>query len=115
MVSASTGSRPPTVEIKVKDSDPVLAYTTADKVAEEFIDYVVELRLAEIGRLQTAAVAQGLSNVPGLISAQYGLIDSLTILEPPPFRQPRSSLASDRAPSWASCWDSWPPWAERCC
>ena len=81
MVSASTGSRPPTVEIKVKDSDPVLAYTTADKVAEEFIDYVVELRLAEIGRLQTAAVAQGLSNVPGLISAQYGLIDSLTILD----------------------------------
>lgn len=82
MISATTASNPPVVEIKAKDSDPVLAARTADIVAREFIDYVVEQRLAEIARLQSAAAAQGIINVQNLVAAQFTAVDSLAILEP---------------------------------
>ena len=73
---------PPGLEIKVRDSDPELAAATADIVAREFIDYVIEQRLAEIARLQAAAAAQGLSNVQDLVAAQFTVVDSLSLLEP---------------------------------
>jgi len=82
MLAARTTSQPPTLVINVKDGDPNVASATADKVAQTFINYVIELRLAEIARLQVAAAAQGLSNVQDLVSAQFGLMDSLTVLEP---------------------------------
>lgn len=82
MVSARAGSNPPVLEIGVRDSDPVVAANTATVVADEFIDYVVEQRLAEIARLQSAAAAQGLSNVQDLVAAQFTVVDALSILEP---------------------------------
>ena len=82
MLSAVTGSSPPTLLLKVKHSDPNLATSIADRVSEMFISYVIELRLGEIARLQTAAAAQGLSDVQNLVSAQFGVMDGLSILEP---------------------------------
>jgi non-specific protein-tyrosine kinase len=82
MLAAFTGSDPVTLVINVKHGDPNLASATADKVADTLTNYVIELRLAEIARLQAAAAAQGLSNVQSLVSAQFGLMDSLTVLEP---------------------------------
>ena len=60
----------------------LLVGATADVVAREFIDYVIEQRLAEIARLQAAAAAQGITNVQDLVAAQFTLVDSLLLLEP---------------------------------
>ena len=51
-------------------------------VAEQFVDYAIELRLAEIARLQSAAAAQGIAKVEGLVAAQFDAVDSLSLLEP---------------------------------
>ena len=82
MVSVTTSDKPPTVTIKVRHGDPQLAATTANVLANEFIDYVIQQRLVEISNLQTAAASQGLTNVQDLVSAQAALIDSITVLEP---------------------------------
>ena len=82
MIAATTGSNPPTLDIRARSSNPELAATVASVVAREFIDFVVEQRLAEIARLQAAAATQGISNVPDLIAAQFTIIDSLSVLEP---------------------------------
>ena len=68
--------------ISVRSTDPKLAQDTANIVAVEFIDYVIEERLVEIANLQAAAAAQGLTNVQDLVAAQSALIDSITLLEP---------------------------------
>ena len=88
MISSNTEATPPAVEVIVKHSDPGLAAATAQVLAEQFINYAVEQRLAEIARLQTAAAAQGLTNVESLVSAQFTAVDSLSLLEPvrPPGR-----------------------------
>ena len=82
MVSATTSAKPPTVTIQVRHGDPQLAATTANVLANEFIEYVIQQRLVEISNLQTAAASQGLTNVQDLVSAQAALIDSITVLEP---------------------------------
>ena len=82
MVSSGTGKSPPTVEIIVTNSDPGLARDAADLMAVGFIEFMVVQRLAEIARIQAAAAAQGLPNVQDLVSAQYTVIDSLSLLEP---------------------------------
>ena len=82
MVSSVTSDKPPTVTVKVRHGDPQLAAATANILANEFIEYVIQQRLVEISNLQTAAAAQGLTNVQDLVSAQAALIDSITVLEP---------------------------------
>ena len=59
-----------------------MAAQAAQLVAEEFVDYAIEQRLAEIARLQAAAAAQGVTNVEALVAAQFTAVDSLSILEP---------------------------------
>lgn len=82
MVSSSTDRQPPTVDVKVQHTDPRFAYETANMLGAEFIEYVLELRLTEIAKLQAAAASQGLVNVQDMVSGQFGLIDSLSVLEP---------------------------------
>ena len=82
MISANTETSPPAIDVRVKHSDPGLAAATAQVLAEQFIDYAIEQRLAEIARLQIAAAAQGISNVDSLVSAQFTAVDSLSLLEP---------------------------------
>lgn len=82
MISAGTGSNPPVVEILVSHGTSEVAANTASLVAQEFIDYVVEQRLAEIARLQSAAAAQGIINAQDFVTAQLSAIDSLSLLEP---------------------------------
>lgn len=81
-ISASTSTNPPVVEIVVSDRNSGAAATTANVVAQEFIDYIVEQRLAEIARLQSQAAAQGIVNVQDLVSAQLAAVNSLSLLEP---------------------------------
>ncbi len=82
MIAATPDSNPPVVEIAVRHTNPVMAATIADVVAHEFIDYVIEQRLAEIARLQSAATAQGIINVQELVAAQLSAVDGLYLLEP---------------------------------
>jgi non-specific protein-tyrosine kinase len=82
MLRTSTGDRPPTVDVGVRHSDPELTHTAANIIANEFIGYVIEQRLADIANVQAAAAAQGLINVQGLVNAQASLIDSVVMLEP---------------------------------
>lgn len=88
MISASRSNEPPILEIRARNNDPRVAAQVAELVAVNFIDYVIEQRLAEIARLQSAAAAQGIVNVQELVSAQLTAVDSLTLLEPvsPPDR-----------------------------
>ena len=89
-VSASRDSNPPTLIIKVRHRDPVSAAMSAQVVAEEFIDYVIERRLGEIARRQTIAAAQGVANIADLTAAQFVALDSLSLLDPevPPPGEP---------------------------
>ena len=57
MVSSSTDRQPPTVDVKVQHTDPRFAYETANMLGAEFIEYVLELRLTEIAKLQAAAAS----------------------------------------------------------
>ena len=91
MVSADTGTSPPVIEIRVRHSDPDVAATTAQTVADEFIVYAVEQRLAEIARLQSAAAAQGIENVQDLVAAQFTAVDSLSFWNPSPLQSRQSS------------------------
>ena len=79
-VSTKVGRNPPALEVMVRDRDPALAANSAEIIALEFIDHVVELRLSEIARLQAAAAAQGI--LASLAPTQLVLIDSLSLLEP---------------------------------
>lgn len=81
-ISASVGSGPPTLNISVRNKNAQVAAATTDIVAREFIDYVIEQRLAEIARVQVAAAAQGIANVQDLVAAQFMVLDSLILLEP---------------------------------
>ncbi len=82
MVSASTASNPPVLEVQVRHRDPVVAATTAQVVAEEFIGYAIEQRLVEFARWRSAAASQGIADIQGLVTAQLAAIDSLSLLEP---------------------------------
>ena len=82
MISASTESNPPVINIRARHMDPVLAASGAQVIAEEFIDYAIELQLAEIARLQRVATAQGITNVQEISAAQFAAVDSLSLLEP---------------------------------
>jgi capsular exopolysaccharide synthesis family protein len=80
-ISATMENTPPAIDIRVKHSEPTMAAAITQIVAEEFIDYTFEKRLAEIARLQAAAAAQGIRNVQDLTAAQFTAIDSLSLLE----------------------------------
>ena len=81
-ISASSAGTPPLIEIRARNRSPEVASVTAQVVAEEFIDYTIERRLAEIARIQVAAAAQGLATTEVLVSAQLGALDTLSLLEP---------------------------------
>jgi non-specific protein-tyrosine kinase len=51
-------------------------------LATEFITYVINQRLIEVANFQAAASAQGLANPQNQLASQFGLLDSLTVLEP---------------------------------
>jgi len=80
-ISAHSERNPPILEIRAIDKDAEIAARTVDIVAREFIDYVIEQRLAEIARVQAAAATQGLGT-QNLVAAQLQLVDSLILLEP---------------------------------
>lgn len=80
-VSASVGRSPPLLNVRARASDRGLARETAQAVAEEFIDYAIDLRLAEIARVQSVAAAQGFTNLQNVTSAQVAAVDSLQLLE----------------------------------
>ena len=82
MISVRIDNDPPLLEIKARDSNAESAAIIADFLAGDFVDYVIEQRLAEIGRLQAAATAQGLANIEDLVAPQFAVIDSLSLLEP---------------------------------
>ena len=82
LVSAETDSNPPVINLKVKYTDPAYAAITAQIVADQFIVYIVEQRLADIARLQSAARAQGITDIQDLVSAQLTAVDSLSLLDP---------------------------------
>ena len=67
-ISASADQNPPILKINARHSDPEVAASVAQLVAEEFIIYTIEQRLGEIARLQTAAAAQGITNVENLLA-----------------------------------------------
>jgi len=89
-ISAHVESAPPVLIIRSRDNDPRVAGITAQTVAEEFIDYAIELRLADIARLQSAAAAQGITNLDDVVAAQVATVDSLSLLEP--VSTPRSPI-----------------------
>ena len=82
VVSASTASNPPALEIEVRQRDPRLAAITAQAVAEEFIDYAIEQRLVEFDKLRAATAEHGIVNGEDILAAQLATIDSLSLLEP---------------------------------
>ena len=82
VISASTASNPPVLEIKARHRDPNLAAVSAQIVAEEFIDFAIEQRLSEFARLSIAAASQGIATGEDLVTAQLAAIDSLSLLEP---------------------------------
>ena len=82
MVSASTSLNPPLLEIRVSHGNAAVAADTAQIVAEEFIDYTINQRLAEIARVQSVAAIQGVTDLQGLVGSQFSAIDSLSLLEP---------------------------------
>ena len=81
-ISATVGADPPTLNISVRNRNAEVAANITDIVAREFIDYVIEQRLAVIARVQAAAAAQGIANVQDLVAAQFRVLDSLILLEP---------------------------------
>ena len=66
VVSTRASNRPPILDIRVQDNDPVVAAKSADVISRDFIDYTIELRLAEIARLQAAAAAHGILDTQDL-------------------------------------------------
>jgi len=82
MLTATAHINPPTLDIIVRNINKNEASEIANKVAATFINYTVELRLAEIAKIQTAALAQGLPNVQELVAANFTTLDSLSLLEP---------------------------------
>lgn len=81
-VSAATASNPPALEIEVRHRDPSLAALTAQAVAEEFIDYAMEQRLAEFDRIRAATAEHEIVIGKDIVAAQLATIDSLSLLEP---------------------------------
>lgn len=81
-ISATTGTNPPVLILTATHSDPVTAASAAQQTAEKFIDYAIETSLADIARVQSAAAAQGITDIQGMIGAQFTAVDSLSLLEP---------------------------------
>ena len=81
-VNTRTSLGPPVLEILVQHEDALVARENAQIIADEFVDYVVEQRLAEIARLQAAAAARNILNAQDLVAAQFTVLDGLSILEP---------------------------------
>ena len=82
MISTSVGARPPLFSIRIKSSDSSLSQIVANSLATEFITYVINQRLIQVANFQAAAAAQGLENPQNQLASQFGLLDSLTVLEP---------------------------------
>ncbi len=84
------------LRIKVEDSDPEQAALIADTVAEVFKRQTEESRLADIARLQSIAIAQGISDVRDFVTAQLNALGSLSVVErsevPMAPIRPRTSL-----------------------
>ena len=81
-ISTKVRESPPLLEIYVRDTNPKLVAEVANALALNFIDYVIEQRLTEIAKLQSAASAQGITNIQSLVTAQFTALDSLYLLEP---------------------------------
>ena len=81
VLSADIVRNPPLLRVKVKFVDADVARSVAQAVSVEFIDYAIDLRLGEIARLQSVALAQGLANVQDFTAAQFTAVDSLQLLE----------------------------------
>ena len=69
------------INLRIRHTDPAVAAAVGQMVADRFIDYAIELRLASIARLQTAAAAQGIINVEQLVAAQFTAVDTLSLLD----------------------------------
>ncbi len=84
------------LRIRVEDSDPGQAALIADTVAEVFKRQTEENRLADIARLQSSAIVQGISNVQDLVTAQLNALESMSVVElaavPSSPIRPRTSL-----------------------
>ena len=80
-VFASNAKNPPVINVRVRHGNPVVAASTAQMVAEEFVTYAMEKRLSEIARIQSAAAAYGIT-AGDVAAAQLSAVDSLSILEP---------------------------------
>ena len=80
-LSADISRNPPLISVKVRFVNSDIARSVAQAVSVEFIDYAIDLRLAEIARLQSVALAQGLANVQDFTAAQFTAVDSLQLLE----------------------------------
>ena len=81
-VSATTGVNPPTINIGVRHGNPASAATVAQSLSESFIDYAIELRLAQIAQVLSSATALGITDVQNVMSAQFSIMDNLILLEP---------------------------------
>jgi capsular exopolysaccharide synthesis family protein len=80
-VLASNAKNPPVIIVKVRHGNPVVAASTAQTIAEEFVTYAMEKRLSEIARIQSAAAVYGIT-AGDVAAAQLSAVDSLSILEP---------------------------------
>ena len=92
-ISTRTQENPPLLEIHIRDTNPNLVAKSANAIALNFIDHVIEQRLTEIAKLQAAASAQGITDIQSLVTAQFTALDSLTLLEP--VSAPTSPIAPD--------------------
>jgi len=81
-IKTTVKSDPPALEISVQDRDPALAAESANTLAQQFLTFILEQRLADIASLQAAAVAYGISNADDVAAAQLAAVDSLSLLEP---------------------------------
>tara|TARA_Y100000588_G_scaffold89019_1_gene95430 strand:- start:58009 stop:59547 length:1539 start_codon:yes stop_codon:yes gene_type:complete len=80
-VTAIIDTQPPVIIVRVRHGNPVVAASTAQNIAEEFITYAMEKRLSEIARIQSAAAVYGIT-AGDVAAAQLSAVDSLSILEP---------------------------------
>lgn len=94
MMSVAITRDPPALNIRVQHRDRDVAGTAADRIVNGFITWTREQRLKEIRDMQTAALAQGLTNVDALVGASLALVESLTPLEP--VSVPRDPLPSKK-------------------
>ena len=70
-ISTRTQENPPLLEIHIRDTNPNLVAKSANAIALNFIDHVIEQRLTEIAKLQAAASAQGITDIQSIVCLLY--------------------------------------------